>query len=79
MHLVVIAVVPIVLLLGLGTVLRRRLVTDSGFWRGIEWMSYRVFTPALFVTSIAATDRAAASPVPLVASVPDQLSDPVSE
>lgn len=69
MHLVLMAVVPIVLLLGLGTVLRRRLVTDPGFWRGIEWMSYRVFTPALFVTSIAATDLAAASPAALLPSL----------
>ncbi|MEU5950313.1 AEC family transporter [Micromonospora sp. NPDC047465] len=69
MHLVVMAVVPIVLLLGLGTVLRRRLVTDPGFWRGIEWMSYRVFTPALFVTSIAAADLTAASPAALLPSL----------
>ncbi len=69
MHLVLMAVVPIVLLLGLGTVLRRRLVTDPGIWRGVEWMSYRVFTPALFVTSIAATDLAAASPAALLPSL----------
>lgn len=50
MQLVVMAVVPVTLLLALGTVLRRRLGTDTAFWRGIEWMSYRVFTPALIFT-----------------------------
>ncbi len=56
MDLVTTAIAPIVLLLSLGALLRRRFVTDAGFWRGLEWFSYHVFTPALFVTSIARTD-----------------------
>jgi malonate transporter len=56
MHLVTTAIVPILLLLGLGWILRHRFVTDPGFWRGLEFLSYRVFTPALFVTSISRTE-----------------------
>lgn len=56
MSLVSTAVVPIVLLLSLGALLRRRFVKDPAFWRGLEWLSYHVFTPALFVTAIGRTD-----------------------
>ncbi|MEU0506470.1 AEC family transporter [Nocardia sp. NPDC005998] len=55
------AIVPVVLVLVLGAVLRRWAVTDPGFWRGLEWMSYWVFTPALFVGSIARTDLTSVS------------------
>src|SRR5690349_19195900 len=58
MHLVSTAVLPVVLLLGLGSVLRRRVLPDPGFWRGLEWVTYHIFTPALLVTSIARTDLA---------------------
>lgn len=56
MNLVTTAIVPIVLILGLGAWLRHRYLREPGFWRGLEWMSYRIFTPALFITSIAGTD-----------------------
>ncbi|WP_246872498.1 hypothetical protein [Rhodococcus sp. DMU1] len=69
MHLVTTAVLPIVLILALGAVLRRRVVTDAGFWRGMEWLSYHVFTPALFVESIARTPLREVSPVPLLLSL----------
>ncbi|RYF61421.1 MAG: AEC family transporter [Comamonadaceae bacterium] len=46
------AIVPIVLLLVLGLALRRRVLTDSAFWRGLESLTYFVFTPALFVHSL---------------------------
>lgn len=59
MSLVAAAIVPVVLVLLAGAALRRRVLRDAGFWHGLEWMSYRVFTPALFVTSIAKTDLAA--------------------
>ncbi|MGW4772456.1 AEC family transporter [Nocardia sp. NPDC004278] len=61
MYLVTTAIVPVVLVLVLGAVLRRWAVTDPGFWRGLEWMSYWVFTPALFVGSIARTDLTSVS------------------
>lgn len=56
MHLVTTAIVPILLLLGLGWALRHYVITDPGFWRGLEFLSYRVFTPALFVTAISRTE-----------------------
>ncbi|WP_426997817.1 AEC family transporter [Pseudarthrobacter sp. N5] len=56
MLLVTTAIVPVVLILAAGALLRYRFLTEPGFWRGLEWMSYRVFTPALFITSIAGTD-----------------------
>ncbi|WP_328412106.1 AEC family transporter [Nocardia sp. NBC_00403] len=61
MHAVTTAILPVVVVLALGGILRRRAVTDPGFWRGLEWMSYWVFTPALFVGSIARTDLGAVS------------------
>lgn len=56
MHLVSTAIVPVLLLLLIGWILRRRFITDPEFWRGLEFLSYRVFTPALFVTSISGTE-----------------------
>lgn len=67
MDLVFTAIVPIVLMLGLGYLLRHRWVPDPGFWRGLEWLTYHVFTPALFVVSIARADLGAVSAGPLLA------------
>ncbi len=67
--LVVTAIVPIVLLLVLGWTLRHRLLTDQGFWSGLEWTSYYVFMPALFLSSITGADLGAVSPVPLIVSL----------
>lgn len=67
--LVVTAIVPIVLLLVLGWTLRHRLLTDQGFWSGLEWTSYYVFMPALFLSSITGADLGAVSPGPLIISL----------
>lgn len=67
--LVVTAIVPIVLLLALGWTLRHRLLTDQGFWSGLEWTSYYVFMPALFLSSITGADLGAVSPGPLIISL----------
>lgn len=69
MDLVVTAIVPIVLLLALGWTLRHRLLTDQGFWQGLEWTSYYVFMPALFISSITGADLGAVSPGPLLVSL----------
>lgn len=69
MNLVTSAIVPIVLILAAGVLLRRRFLTEPGFWRGLEWMSYRVFTPALFITSIANTDLTVVPIGPLLLSL----------
>ena len=50
------AIGPILLLLALGRLVRQRVVNDPGFWRGLEILNYRIYTPALFVTSISGTE-----------------------
>lgn len=63
MPLVLTAILPVVLLLTLGSVLRH-LVLPADCWRGLEKLTYYVFTPALFVGSTASADLSA---VPLPA------------
>lgn len=63
------AIVPVILLLALGAVLRRYFVTDAEFWRGLEWLTYYVFTPALFVESIADTELTGVAVGPLLISL----------
>lgn len=62
-------ITPIVLLLGGGLLVRRRFLTDERFWAGLSWMSYWVFTPALFITSIGEADLGVVAPGPLLLSV----------
>lgn len=69
MEVVFTAIVPTLLLLAGGVLLRRQVLTDEKFWSGLAWMSYWVFTPALFITAISATDRDALSPGPLLLSL----------
>lgn len=69
MSLVPIAIIPILLILALGSVLRRRVLTDGTFWGGLSWMSYWVFTPALFITSIGEADLGLIQPAPLLLSL----------
>lgn len=69
MHIISTAIVPIVLILAAGALLRLHFLTDPSFWRGLEWMSYRAFTPALFVSSIASTDLAIVPIGPLLLSL----------
>lgn len=69
MELVATAIVPIALLLAGGAIIRRWFVREPAFWRGLEWMSYRVFTPALFITSIADIDLTVIPLGPLALSV----------
>ncbi len=56
--LVVTALVPVVLLIGLGAVLRRTLLTADGFWGEAERLSYHVLLPALFFHGLATADIA---------------------
>jgi predicted permease len=67
--LVITAILPVVLLLSLGAILRRRVVPAEAFWRGLERLTYYVFTPALFVGSISVADLSAVPALPLAASV----------
>ena len=69
MPLALTAILPVVVLLVVGWVLRHRAPLDPSFWRGLEWMSYRVFTPALFVTSIGRADLGAVPIGPLAVAL----------
>ncbi|MCI9888391.1 AEC family transporter [Micrococcales bacterium 31B] len=69
MHLVSTAILPVVALLIGGWSLRRWLLPSTEFWRGLEWLTYHIFTPALFVSSLAGTDLGVVKPLPLVASI----------
>lgn len=69
MDLVLTAIVPIVLLLSLGALLRRRFLTDTRLWSGLEWLTYWIFMPALFISSIPAADLSQVAPLPLLASL----------
>jgi malonate transporter len=69
MYVIATGIAPILLLLGGGLTLRRRVLTDASFWSGLSWVSYWVFTPALFITSIGSADLDAVSPGPLALSI----------
>ncbi|SFA41723.1 hypothetical protein SAMN05444374_102119 [Rhodococcoides kroppenstedtii] len=66
MHLVTSAVLPIVAILLAGAVIRRRVLDSDDFWRGLEWLSFHVFTPALFVHAIANSPVIGTDPLPLI-------------
>ncbi len=69
MSLLLTAIIPILLLLAAGAVIRRWFINDPAFWRGLEWLSHRVSTPALFITSIADADLGVVPIGPLALSV----------
>jgi predicted permease len=50
---VVLALLPIVLLIALGVLLRRRRFLDEGFWPQAERLSYYVLLPSLFFHGLA--------------------------
>lgn len=69
MSLVFAAIVPILLLLALGAILRRWFLTEGAAWDGLSWLSYWIFTPALFITSIGEADLTVVPPGPLLLSL----------
>ncbi len=69
----VLAILPLVLVIALGVLLRRLKGVPDGFWAGAEYISYRVLLPALLVVSLAeadlatvAVDRLALATVPVL-------------
>lgn len=68
------AIVPVVALLAMGFVLRHRFLTEPALWSGLEKISYYLFTPALFVTSISTTDLSTVRAGPLVLSLTAPLA-----
>ena len=61
------SLVPIALLIALGTVLRRRAFVEAGFWPQAERIGYYVLLPSLFLHSLA-TAKLAGLPVLAMAS-----------
>ncbi|MFD5480919.1 AEC family transporter [Streptomyces hawaiiensis] len=50
------ALAPVVLLIGLGFVVKRWMVQGESFWSGAESLGYRVLLPALFLHGLATAD-----------------------
>jgi malonate transporter and related proteins len=50
------ALMPVVLLIGLGFALKRWMIQGESFWSGAERLGYRVLLPALFLHGLAAAD-----------------------
>lgn len=64
------AIVPVAILITLGWALRRRdILGGRAFWDQLEHLTYVVFSPALFVSSIARADLAIVDPVPMLGAL----------
>ncbi|MDX2543561.1 AEC family transporter [Streptomyces sp. WI04-05B] len=50
------ALIPVVLLTGLGFAVKRSMIRGESFWSGAESLGYRVLLPALFLHSLATAD-----------------------
>ncbi|MFD5162139.1 AEC family transporter [Streptomyces hawaiiensis] len=50
------ALAPVVLLIGLGFVVKRWMIQGESFWSGAESLGYRVLLPALFLHGLATAD-----------------------
>lgn len=55
MQIVLTAIVPVLLLMGLGLYLRHKTLPSRQFWAGLDHLVYFIFTPALFVSTISQT------------------------
>lgn len=55
MQIVLTAIIPVLLIMGLGWFLRRRSLQSATFWAGLDHLVYFIFTPALFVSTISQT------------------------
>lgn len=53
---VLLALIPVILLIGLGSALRRRHVLNAEFWRQAERLGYYVLLPCLFLHGLATAD-----------------------
>ncbi|MEU3934454.1 AEC family transporter [Streptomyces sp. NPDC029044] len=50
------ALIPVVVLIGLGFVVKRWMIQGESFWSGAESLGYRVLLPALFLHGLATAD-----------------------
>ncbi|WP_406250277.1 AEC family transporter [Microbacterium sp. M] len=63
------AIAPIILFLAGGAFLRRYVLPSPEFWAGLSWLSYWIFTPTLFISSIGGADLTTVEPGPFALSV----------
>jgi predicted permease len=66
---IVVAILPVFLLIFLGSWLNRRGFPGDGFWQPAERLTYRIFFPALIVTTLADADLAGLSVLPMAAAL----------
>lgn len=55
MQIVLTAIIPVLILMGLGIFLRHKTLRAPEFWTGLDHLVYFILTPALFVSTIAQT------------------------
>lgn len=55
MQIALTAIVPVLIIMGLGMYLRHRVLSSRHFWSGLDVLVYYIFTPALFVSTISQT------------------------
>ncbi|MBK1695683.1 AEC family transporter [Rhodovibrio salinarum] len=63
------AVLPVFLLIFLGSWLQGRGFPGNGFWQPAERLTYRIFFPALIVTALSGADMAGLSVLPMAAAL----------
>ena len=69
MQTVVLAVLPVFLLIFLGSLIARRAPFDATFWNGVERLTYFVLFPALLISSLAKSDLDLGEVLPMVAAI----------
>ena len=66
---IVTAILPVFLLIFLGSWLEGRGFPGSGFWQPAERLTYRIFFPALIVTTLSGADLAGLSVLPMAGAL----------
>lgn len=69
MQTILAATIPTLLILVLGSVLRRKYLPDRSSWRAVEISTYYLFTPALFAGSIGVADLSLVPLLPLAVTL----------
>lgn len=69
MQTVALAVLPVFLLIFLGSLIARRAPFDATFWNGVERLTYFVLFPALLISSLAKSDLDFGEVLPMVAAI----------
>ena len=69
MYSIVTAILPVFLLIFLGSWLQGRGFPGNGFWQPAERLTYRIFFPALIVTTLSGADLAGLSVLPMAGAL----------